>query len=470
MTVIDAKERPISVTSTSSRIYVCPDKWPDAISQLANSGGLTINLPSGAGGSLNAATAEQATSLAFRTQVTETQQVFLYFLCQLNANKTMSDDQVTTEMRHYQNTLLAMLAVEELTSPGRAGAAAATDTSSEPKADGTTTSPTAPNPSDPKVTATQSDSTAVTNAVNALNTAGKAVNTAESTLVAETNLANVKSDAKQFSNDLSTYIAKEKNYSSDVTKFATDVKALPGAGNPPAAVTQAQAALTTDAKTVSTDQKNMAAAVKNLQTATDATGLKSAQASFKTVYDTYTTDDADYTKSLNSLQQGAASWNTQTVGKPAAGTTTTDGKKSTGSSNASVPAVTPDVANAVAVIVQTVVWQSFITEDCLDALFHPKPNTELSEDLREFCKTHLQEADRFRFAQLGLNMDNNQNFSVIPGLNASPGAGKGGGAQNPPAAARVAGPTPVPMPLTSGRLAPTDIATPLPASSPVPKK
>ncbi|WP_438390534.1 hypothetical protein [Caballeronia sp. DA-9] len=471
MTIIDAKERPIAVASDGKRIYVCPDKSPDALSQLATSGDLKITLANGAGAGLDAATAEQATSLAFRTGVTETQQVFLYFLCQFNADGTISDYQVSSEMNHYQNTLLGMLAIEELTGTVRP-LAAAPDSAASTKGHGTTTSPNAPDPANSKAAVTKGDSTGAANALVAVTSAKRAVDSPYSTLAAQTNIAKVAADAKQFNDALSLYGSKEGDFSAAVNQLETDVKALPNAGDAPTAVTQALNSLDSQKTTVATDQKNVAAAVQKLQTATDVTGLQAAQTGLTTAYNQYKKDDATYLASLQSLQKGADSWNTQTVAKMTGdGTKSTDPastQKTTNASSGGTPIASSDVAAAVTEIVQTVVWQSFITENCLDALFHPDEQKPLPSDMRTYCINHLQEADAYRFAQLGLTVDVNGHVSVIPGFNQNSTSGDGP-AKQPLQQSHVAHPVARPrvsQTLHSGDLGASDLAPRQPLPQP----
>jgi hypothetical protein len=175
--LIDAKQRAIAVTMSDGRPQICSEKPPDAFSALAASGNLNINLQGEGGGSGAYSQTEQAASIAFRTQVTETQQALLYFYCQLAANKMMSPDEVVTDLRRYQNTMLAMLAVEQLTGVAKpieavltsapSGSPSKSPSPSGSKSDGAgnpSSSPTG-NASTAELSAAQKDVAAKTNAL-----------------------------------------------------------------------------------------------------------------------------------------------------------------------------------------------------------------------------------------------------------------------------------------------------------------
>jgi hypothetical protein len=169
--LIDAKQRPITVNRVTDKNQpiTCLARSADALSQAAASGNLKITQPSGGGGEAGFATAEQVQSIAFRTQVTEAQQEFLYTLCQLHANGVLTPDDVSDNLRHFQNTMLAMVAIDDLASASRAKAPAA------PAPGGDTAKPDTPDASDPKVQAVKSAQSDVDNGPNGVKTAGTTV-------------------------------------------------------------------------------------------------------------------------------------------------------------------------------------------------------------------------------------------------------------------------------------------------------
>ena len=336
--LVDAQQRAINIDNqVAFRTRICSEKSPDAILALAASGKLTVTMPNGAGGSFDASQSETISSLAFRNGITETQQVLLYYYCQLNVNGTLSDADVATDLRRFQNTLLAMMAVDGLTQAARKAAAAAAPPGAG-QADG------APGQSDA-----------------AGDQAGKLA-------------------AAQKEVDAKSAAVKE---SEGKVKGATEKLAEAMKGADKAAQDAAQGALDEEKKK-----------------ATKAEGeLKLAQ------------------DNLKKLQAAST--------RAAAGGSTQD--------DASVGMAA--VADAVATIVQTVVYQTFTTEMCLKALFDPpgissqisplepvtdpalavsakyqqrapaetKKSLEPSGALFAFCLEHLRDVDRFRFEDNQLN-------------------------------------------------------------------
>lgn len=120
---IDAKQRTISIQKLTGgpngdRLSVCVEQSPDVFSLLSGSFALSAETK-GAVATLAGAIAESGGSLAFRTQVTQAQTNLLHSICQMYASGAISDQAVRTELRRFQHSLLGILAIEQLTSPGR---------------------------------------------------------------------------------------------------------------------------------------------------------------------------------------------------------------------------------------------------------------------------------------------------------------------------------------------------------------
>jgi hypothetical protein len=120
---IDAKQRVVAIqkialSSGGSRVSVCVEQSPDVFSFLSGSLSLSAETK-GVAAALAAAIAESGGSLAFRTQVTQAQSNLLYGICQMHAAGALSDRAVRTELRRFQQTLLGILAIEQLTAPTR---------------------------------------------------------------------------------------------------------------------------------------------------------------------------------------------------------------------------------------------------------------------------------------------------------------------------------------------------------------
>ncbi|MCF4166868.1 hypothetical protein L2U69_14540 [Zavarzinia compransoris] len=129
---IDAKQRVIVAVPGEKRItenadgeavtrtdyQVCVEQSPDVFSFLSASGSLSVETKEAVAKAV-AALAESGGSMAFRTQLTQAQSNLLYNICALAAGGRLSDRAARAELRRFQNTLLAALAIEQMTSPNR---------------------------------------------------------------------------------------------------------------------------------------------------------------------------------------------------------------------------------------------------------------------------------------------------------------------------------------------------------------
>lgn len=100
-------------------LKACAARSPDvftALSQAFN-GSANADLIGKFTGALSGAgsSAESASAFGLRTQLTQTQGELLYELCFASLNGTLTPDKFATEMHRYQNTLVTMLAIEQLT-------------------------------------------------------------------------------------------------------------------------------------------------------------------------------------------------------------------------------------------------------------------------------------------------------------------------------------------------------------------
>jgi hypothetical protein len=308
---VDARQRVVNVNvDDKRRTKVCSEKFPDALAVAAESGKLSITNPQGFAGSGEFARSEQAGEIAFKTQLTETQQVLLYYYCQLNANGTISDADVENDLARFQNTMLAMLAVEQLTGVAKTSQLSLTGSTSDSKDD-------------------------------------KGDNKDDKT----------KADTKKKQDDANKKQDDAKKKAEDAAAKTEKAKA----SGDPVAIAKAQ-------------EEQKQAETEFLQA---QKGAKAAQ------------------------QDGAGG------GKK-------NEKKDKADSKDDATKASEAVANAVTMIVQTAVWQTFTTETCLKALFSPPKMTYSAEnhweypepmpsDLRRFCINHLESVDEFR--RLGLELD-----------------------------------------------------------------
>lgn len=118
---IDARQRFLHASrhpADSEQLVICAERSPDvftaAASALAASGSYQQ-----AAAALSASASESAGSMALRTQTTQTQAELLYRLCAMYGNGALNERELSTQLRRFQNTMLAMLAIEQLTGYAR---------------------------------------------------------------------------------------------------------------------------------------------------------------------------------------------------------------------------------------------------------------------------------------------------------------------------------------------------------------
>jgi hypothetical protein len=390
--LIDAKQRPITVNTVtdSKRPMTCLGRSADALSQAAASGNLKINQASGGGGEAGFAMAEQATSIAFRTQVTEAQQEFLYYLCQLRANSSLTDDDVSSNLKHFQNTMLAMVAIDDLADGARFKNATSDNTLG-----GNTDKPAKPDPSDPKVAKVNQAQTDVDTGKSAVKNAKAKVDSTAAAVDKVTDPKDLTNTTKQLSDALKTYDSKQQAYAKALSNLSAAVKAAKGdAAKVPDDVTSNSSAADGAAKTVKDDYKKLTDALGTLAKVTDAKQLDAPKKDLKAALSDYETAVGKYETSEDALGKAITAWNGDAGAggsdKKASAKGATDGSSDGGASAA--------VANDVAIIVQTIVWQSFITEQCQKALFNDYQ--KLNGRVADFCLYHLYKADEIRERQL----------------------------------------------------------------------
>ncbi len=96
----------------------CAARSPDVLAALSTAGSASGNLSQGQlslGLAGAGASAESVASFGLRTQLTQTQIELLYQLCIEALNGKITNDQLATELHRYQNTMVSMLAIEQLT-------------------------------------------------------------------------------------------------------------------------------------------------------------------------------------------------------------------------------------------------------------------------------------------------------------------------------------------------------------------
>lgn len=382
--LIDAKQRPITVNTVSDpqNPQTCLARSADALSQAAVSGNLKITQSSGGSGEAGFGDVETATSLAFRTQVTEAQQEFLYYLCQFRANNVLTNPEVSSNLTHFQNTMLAMVAIDDLAN------------SVKPKAGGDTQK--TPPAADPKADAVKKAQSTVDADKKAVTNAGAKVDTDAKAVAAVTVAANLKAPTGALSASLKKYDTSQTNYATALSKYSDAIKADKGSDAAvPDDITSASSDASDKGKDVKTAYTKAAAAVTALAAVTADANVAAAQTSLKQAL-------ADYTAAVKKSQDVESTVNKNLTAWQSTGA---DGKSKDSNAAKAAPAdgagdssASAAVANDVAIIVQTIVWQSFITEQCSKALFENYKTA--ADEVKRFCLVHLIRADDVRERQL----------------------------------------------------------------------
>lgn len=113
---VDAKQRAVySNRDYDGRLRVCAEPSPDALSALAASGALGISNPSGVSGNGALSVAEAAGSIGLRTQSIQLMRDAMYRICEGYSSGALSKGSFETLHRRLQSSMVAILAIEQLT-------------------------------------------------------------------------------------------------------------------------------------------------------------------------------------------------------------------------------------------------------------------------------------------------------------------------------------------------------------------
>lgn len=119
----DAKQSATFARFDGARLRACAARSPDAFSVLsaAAEGSASAEQAGKLAATLSGRFASGETGAAFglRTQLTQTQLELLYRLCEADLNGALQPGDYEKHMRRFQNTMVAMLAVEQLTGYAR---------------------------------------------------------------------------------------------------------------------------------------------------------------------------------------------------------------------------------------------------------------------------------------------------------------------------------------------------------------
>lgn len=116
--LIDAKQRAISARGGVS----CAEPSPDALSAIAASQSLNFTTPSGVSAANSFALAESAASIGLRTQSIQLMRDHMFRVCEAHQSGQITPFMVALLHRRFQTTMVAILAIEQLTGTMRAPA------------------------------------------------------------------------------------------------------------------------------------------------------------------------------------------------------------------------------------------------------------------------------------------------------------------------------------------------------------
>lgn len=109
---LDAQQRVVYAKSFG---VVCAEPSPDAIQAIAASLGLGVSVPQGGQGSLAGALGNAVSSIGLRTQSVQLMRDALYRVCEMYYGKGLNGPMVMQLHQRYQDILVALLAIEQLT-------------------------------------------------------------------------------------------------------------------------------------------------------------------------------------------------------------------------------------------------------------------------------------------------------------------------------------------------------------------
>lgn len=114
--LIDAKQRAIvTLTDAKGSQRVCAEPSPDALSAIAASGGFSLSKGEAAALAANLSMAEGAGSIGLRTQSIQLMRDAMFRLCEGFVSGALPGPNFETLQRRFQSSMVAILAIEQLT-------------------------------------------------------------------------------------------------------------------------------------------------------------------------------------------------------------------------------------------------------------------------------------------------------------------------------------------------------------------
>ncbi len=369
----------------------CAAKSPDVFSALATAASGALDFAQGAmklGASAAGSSAEQAASIGLRTQLTQSQAELLYQLCLQALNGKLSNEQLVTELHRYQNTMVTMLAIEQLTGYAR-----------------------------PTVVTLQTGAT--TGATKELLELSKRVDAArddEKKASSTLDAAKAETEKKQQASDKAKADvgAKKKDQEvalkplSDAAAKAKQELDAARVGNSPD-LDAKQKAYDKATKDVEDKKKEQETALKPLADAVTvaADGLKAAQAAEKKAQTALADATKIRTEREDVLQRAKGNPDTAAAGSGSQVTSPAGNFYITDNAAASA-----EIARVVGDIQRTHLWQSFATDDCLRFLLQSASSSESRavgwtgderDKLFTLCQEQVKRSADWRFQNLYLS-------------------------------------------------------------------
>jgi hypothetical protein len=113
--VLDAEQWAVLNREQGDGRSICTMPSPDALAAAAASGSLSIDNPSGASGGGAFALGESAASIGLRTQSIQLLRDAMFRMCEAHANGSIDGYELGIMMRRFQSSMVAILAIEQLT-------------------------------------------------------------------------------------------------------------------------------------------------------------------------------------------------------------------------------------------------------------------------------------------------------------------------------------------------------------------
>jgi hypothetical protein len=122
LTFIDAKQRAVANVRVGNAVRLCAEPSPDALSALAASSGVELSKAEVLQVAANGSLAEGAASIGLRTQSIQLMRDAMYRLCEGYLSGAIDGVAFETLQRRFQSSMVAILAIEQLTGAVRAPA------------------------------------------------------------------------------------------------------------------------------------------------------------------------------------------------------------------------------------------------------------------------------------------------------------------------------------------------------------